>query len=194
MEERELLQRFHEVLEATLPVIENAYKGFITHKPALLRESKEKFKEILTSRLSYVEKIVGDKEKNEVEKKFVALLPSFQMVGLAIQNVINNMEIKVESNVLFSQKGLDEIKELLGVSHDLVRDVRDYTVTKNPHLLAQVREHKEKAIRMIDEFANVHQNRLITGICMPKASFLYLDITDSIKRIARGLADFAEKV
>ena len=194
MEERELLQRFHEILEVSLPVIENAYKGFITQKPALLKESKEKFKEILTSKLSYVEKIVGDKEKDEFEKKFVVLLPSFQMVGLAIQNVISNMEIKVEANILFSQKGLDEIKDLLAASFELVRDVRDYTVTKNPHLLTKIKEVKEKIIKTINEFSNVHENRLITGVCMPKASFLYLDITDSIKRIARGLVDFAEKV
>jgi Na+/phosphate symporter len=194
MEERELLQRFHEVLEASLPVIENAYKGFITQKPALLKESKEKFKTILASRLSYAEKIVGDKEKDAVEKKFVTLLTPFQTVGIAIQNVISNMEIKVEANVLFSQKGLDEIKELLTASHELVRDIRDYTVTKNPHLLTKIKECKERIIRMIDEFAAIHQNRLITGVCMPKASYLYLDITDSIKRIARGLVDFAEKV
>ncbi|OPY77176.1 MAG: hypothetical protein A4E64_01200 [Syntrophorhabdus sp. PtaU1.Bin058] len=194
MEERELLQPFHEVLEATLPVIENAYKGFITLKPALLKESKDKFKEILASKLSYVERIVGDKEKDEFEKKFVVLLPTFQMVGLAIQNVLSNMEIKVEAHILFSQKGLDEIKELLAASHELVRDVRDYTFTKNPHLLAKIRERKEKTIGIINDFAIVHQNRLITGVCMPKASFIYLDITDSIKKIARGLADFAEKV
>lgn len=194
MEERELLQRFHEVLEASLPVIENAYKGFITQKPSLLKESKEKFKAILTSRLSYAEKIVGDKEKDEVEKKYVTLLTPFQTVGIAIQNVISNMEIKVEANVLFSQKGLDEIKELLAASHELVRDVKDYTVTKNPHLLAKIKECKERIIKMIDGFAVIHQNRLITGVCMPKASYLYLDITDSIKRIARGLVDFAEKV
>jgi len=194
MEERELLQRFHEVLETTLPVIENAYKGFVTQKPALLKESKEKFKSILASRLSYVEKIIENKEKDEFEKKFVALLPPFQTVGIAIQNVISNMEIKVEAHVLFSQKGLDEIKELLTMSHELVRDVRDYTLTKNPNLLIKIKEVKEKIIKTINEFSNIHQNRLITGVCMPKASYLYLDITDSIKRIARGLADFAEKV
>jgi len=194
MEERELLQRFHEVLETTLPVIENAYKGFVTQKPALLKESKEKFKSILASRLSYVEKIIEDKEKDEFEKKFVVLLPPFQTVGIAIQNVISNMEIKVEAHVLFSQKGLDEIKELLTMSHELVRDVRDYTLTKNPNLLIKIKEVKEKIIKTINEFSNIHQNRLIAGVCMPKASYLYLDITDSIKRIARGLADFAEKV
>jgi Na+/phosphate symporter len=46
---------------------------------------------------------------------------------------------------------------------------------------------------MIDDFETVHQNRLITGVCMPKASYLYIDMTDSLKRMARELAAFADK-
>jgi len=80
------------------------------------------------------------------------------------------------------------------MAYDLMRDVRDYTVTKNPHILSKVNEGKEKIIKTINDFSIVHQNRLITGVCMPKGSYLYLDITDSIKKIARGLAEFAEKV
>jgi hypothetical protein len=40
----------------------------------------------------------------------------------------------------------------------------------------------------------IHQQRLIAGVCMPKASYLYIDISESIKRISRGLAEFSEKV
>jgi hypothetical protein len=30
-------------------------------------------------------------------------------------------------------------------------------------------------------------------VCMPKASYLYIDMTDSLKRMAKELGDFAEK-
>ena len=46
---------------------------------------------------------------------------------------------------------------------------------------------------MIDDFEIIHQNRLITGVCMPKASYLYIDMTDSLKRMAKELAAFADK-
>jgi Na+/phosphate symporter len=61
-------------------------------------------------------------------------------------------------------------------------------------LHAEIKAGWEKTFKLIDEYAIIHQNRLITGVCVPQASYLYLDIVDSIKRISRGLIDFAEKV
>jgi hypothetical protein len=46
---------------------------------------------------------------------------------------------------------------------------------------------------LVDEFEIIHQNRLITGVCMPQASYLYIDMTDSLKRIAKELSAFADK-
>ncbi len=74
------------------------------------------------------------------------------------------------------------------------RDTKDYVHTKNPGLLGSPNSTWRRCFRMIEELALVHQNRLITGICMPQASYLYLDITDSMKRITRGLVDFADRV
>jgi Na+/phosphate symporter len=51
----------------------------------------------------------------------------------------------------------------------------------------------EKVTKLVDEFDLIHQNRLITGVCMPQASYLYIDMTDSLKRMARELAAFADK-
>ena len=66
-------------------------------------------------------------------------------------------------------------------------------MTKNPLLKAQIQTDMEKVMKMIDDFDTVHQNRLITGVCMPRASYLYIDMTDSLKRMARELAAFADK-
>jgi Na+/phosphate symporter len=67
-------------------------------------------------------------------------------------------------------------------------------MTKNPILKEQIRVDVEKIRKMIDEFEMIHQNRLITGVCMPQASYLYIDMTDSLKRMAKELAVFADKV
>jgi Na+/phosphate symporter len=104
------------------------------------------------------------------------------------------MEAKVGSNILFSEKALSEIRDLYTIMQEQFRDTKDYVITKNPGLRDSIRQHMEKMFKAIEELAIVHQNRLITGICMPQASYLYLDITDSLKRISRGLVDFTDKV
>ncbi|HNQ46821.1 MAG TPA: hypothetical protein PK125_02940 [Syntrophorhabdus sp.] len=193
MEEQELTNRFCSLFEETLPILTNIYKGFAGQKINLLKESRSKFREVWKNRLPAVEKLIGDTEKNEVEKKFVALLPHLQRVALAIDNLVDKMEIKVETHILFSQKALDEIKQLMVAVGTEFTDVKDYCMTKNPVLKEQIRTDMEKIRKMIYEFEMVHQNRLITGVCMPKASYLYIDMTDSLKRMAKELGDFAEK-
>ena len=114
MEEREITDRVTKLFEETVPILHNIYKGFVGQKINLLKESKLTFRESLKKRLPGIEQLVGDKDKNEAVKRFVIALPHLQRVALALDNLVDKMEIKVETNVLFNQKALDEIKAAHG--------------------------------------------------------------------------------
>ena len=193
MEEREITDKINKLFEETVPILNNIYRGFVSEKVNLLKESRLKFRESLKKRLPGVEKLIEDKDKNEAVKSFVIALPHLQRVALALDNLVDKMEIKVETSVLFSQKALDDIKQLMMAVGAAFTDVKDYYMTKNPILKEQIQADMENIRKMIDEFEIIHQNRLITGVCMPKASYLYIDMTDSLKRMAKELAAFAAK-
>ena len=194
MEEKEVQSRFREVFESTLPLLENAKRGFLAEKQALLKEDKAKIRDIIKSRVDFAQNIIAMEDKSEADMKFVTLLPSFQSIALALENLFNKMETKVESRILFSEKALSEIRELFGLMVTQFRDTMDYVITRNSHLKENVIATKEKIAKAASDYELVHQQRLITGVCMPQASYLYIDISESIKRIARGLAEFSEKV
>jgi Na+/phosphate symporter len=193
MEEREITDRINKLFEETVPILHNIYKGFAFQKIDLLKESQLKFRESLKKRLPGIEKLVEDKDKDEVEKRFVIALPHLQRVALALDNLVDKMEAKVKNNVLFNQKALDEIKQIMVAVGAEFTDVKDYCMTKNPHLKKQIRTDIEKVAKMIDDFDVIHQNRLISGVCAPQASYLYIDMTDSLKRMARELLAFSDK-
>jgi Na+/phosphate symporter len=194
MEEKRLNRRFADLLDETVHIMEDVRKGFFGGKAAAMKEKHAKFREILKDRAAAAEKILQEKEKGPEEMKFANMIIPFQTVALAIENLMEKMEIKVEAKVLFSEKALKEINGLFGVVESQLRDTKDYVITGNPTLKDTVRKYMEDVKKMADEYALIHETRLITGVCMPKASYLYIDITDSIKRIARGLVDFTEKV
>jgi len=194
MEERDITDRVSKLFEETVPILHNIYKGFVGQKINLLKESKLAFRGSLKKRLHGIEELVEEKDKNEAVKRFVIALPHLQRVALALDNLIDKMETKVESNVLVNEKALDEIKQLMVAVGEEFTNVKDYCMTRNPLLKAQIHADMGKVMKMIDDFETVHQNRLITGVCMPKASYLYIDMTDSLKRMARELVAFADKV
>jgi Na+/phosphate symporter len=72
-------------------------------------------------------------------------------------------------------------------------DVKDYYLTKNPILREKIGVDLEKVRQLADDFDIIHQDRLISGVCVPQASYLYVDMTDSLKRMAKELIAFADK-
>ena len=194
MEEKRLVERFSDVFVKTISILDNIKKGFFTQKLDVVRENKAQFREILKSRVPGVQKIIEEKDKTEAQKQYLALIPLFQTIGLALENLISKMETKVELKILFSEKALSEIKGLYAILEEQFQDTKDYITTKNLVLKAEIKAGWGKIFKAADEYAIIHQGRLIAGFCMPQASYLYLDIVDSIKRISRGLIDFSEKV
>jgi Na+/phosphate symporter len=193
MEEKKLTRRFSDLFDEIIPVVENLRKGFFAQNAALVKESHDKFKKILRNRVAFAEKILKEKVKGEQEQRYVGLIVPFQTVALAMENLMEKMEIKVDAKILFSEKALKEINALFSVIEAQLMDTKDYVLTGNPHLKASVHQAMEDIQRMADEYAVIHQDRLIAGVCMPKASYLYIDIADSLKRLARGLAAFSER-
>lgn len=194
MDEKELMWRFRDVFETSTPILEELEKGFFSQQARIIQDCEKKFGDLLISRVPYVERIIGEKQKSAADMKYVRLLPALQTIALAIENLMYKMESKIVSNILFSEKALSEIRSLFHIMQEQFRETKDYIITGNPALKEAVKAHMNNMFSMVEELAVVHQNRLITGICMPQASYLYLDITDSLKRISRGLADFVDKV
>jgi Na+/phosphate symporter len=194
MEEKRLVEKFNDEFVKVIPILDNVKKGFLTQNLGLVKENKEQFRALLKSRAASIQKIIEEKDKTELQKQYLILIPAFQTIGLALENLFSKMETRVELKILFSEKALAEIRELYTILEEQFRDTKDYIATKNPVLKTQIKAGWEKIFKNIDDYAIIHQGRLITGVCMPQASYLYLDIVDSIKRISRGLIDFAEKV
>ena len=194
MEEKELTQRLYEMFDATMPALENITNGFLTQNEAMLQKGETQFVEILSSNLSFAEKIITEGQKNEVDKRFLSLLVPLQKIASAVRSLMAKQKTTLRRDVIFSVKAITEITELLTVMKTQFRDTRDLILTKNPSLKENIKSGVERIIEMADKYTLVHQERLITGVCTPKASYLYLDVIGSIKRVAQELVSFSEKI
>lgn len=88
---------------------------------------------------------------------------------------------KNKDGILFSRKGLAEVKELCMLVEELCIHSIDYLVTKNPLLQKQIDALIQEGSQKARNFSTEHEERLIKGICMPKASNLYLQMMERIK-------------
>jgi hypothetical protein len=94
MEEKELNQKLHEMFKEMSLVLEDAKQGFLREDQATLKKADTKLTGILTSNLPFTEELAQKQTKDEVEKKYLNLLPHLQLMAAIIRN--------------FSSKGIEK--------------------------------------------------------------------------------------
>jgi len=181
------------ILDATHGAMDDIRRCLTAHDKQCLKKAETEAHDMLTSSLPLVTKLVSAPDKDDLGKKFLTLLPSLQRIGMSVQTLLARAKIKIDSDILFTDKGLSELKHVISGVKDLVRDTKDILATGNPHLRREMKSEMEKLVKAADDFALEHQERLITGLCTPQASYLYLDMMDALKRTARELVHVAEK-
>lgn len=194
MEEKRLTRMLSDVFDEAMPIMRHARKGFIADNRNLLKESIDKFSALVKSRSDVAEEIVKKSEKTESERKYLNIIVPLQASATAIENVMHKMLIKAEARVPFTEKAIKEIDSLLIIIYDQLTDVKDYVITENAHLKENIRKNMEEMRKQTDEYEVIHHTRFVTGVCVPKASYLYIDITDSLKRASKALVRFSEEI
>jgi phosphate:Na+ symporter len=193
MEKQTYSETVRAILDATHAAVEDIRRCLASHDKQCLKKAETEVREMLTSSLPIVTELMSAPEKDDLEKKFLMLVPSLQRIGMSVQTLLARVRTKLESDILFTDKGLNELKQVTSGIKDLVRDAKDVLTTGNPHLRREMKSEMEKLIRMADDFALEHQERLITGLCTPRASYLYVDMMDALRRVALELVHVAEK-
>jgi Na+/phosphate symporter len=114
--------------------------------------------------------------------KALVLFPGhLERAGDYLESVMNCARIKARDGVPFSDRAQSELAELFGLFTDILKNCRDIIGTGNRALLEQVVSQLKRLHQMALDFALAHEDRLLEGLCSPKASSLYLDILDSVK-------------
>ncbi len=194
MEKQEYVATFQKILEWMSITVNDVQRCMYTEKKDCLDKAQTELQEMRVSALPLIERVRSKEEKNELDRRLLMLVPSLQSIAQAVETILARTKIKCESAILFTDKGMGELAQVIAAVKELARDTRDSFATANPRLKSHARAEMERIIGLADNFAMEHQQRMIVGTCTPQASYLYVDIMDGLKRIVRELAFLAENV
>jgi len=194
MEEKELNQKLYEMFKEMSLVLEDTKQGFLTQNQTTLKKADTKLTGILTSNLPFTEELAQKRTKDEVEKKYLNLLPHLQLMAVIIRNLISENRKKMQSHLLFADKAINEIKGLYTLMLSQFEDTTGYILTKNPHLRMHIKTGMENVFEKAGDCIAEHETRMITCECIPIASYSYVAIIDYIKGLSRELNNFSEKL
>jgi Na+/phosphate symporter len=115
----------------------------------------------------------------------------FERIGDMLESIVNVASIKERDGIYFSEKAHQELAQLHKAFLDILSNFRTVLATRDRELLDYVVSQGAIFHQMTLDFALAHEDRLLEGLCSPKASSLYLDILDSAKSANRHIMDMS---
>ena len=134
------------------------------------------------------------KMEKEEAMEYLSILDSLQGIIYNIEGIIYSLKELSKGRIPLSDKAVREVEELRASISSLLKDLSDLLKIKNKTLAEAVAEKAKSISKKADNFSLEHQERVIAGICTPKASPIYLNVLTSVKGISYNTYKIAKRV
>lgn len=94
-----------------------------------------------------------------------------------------NVETKVLEKISFSEAASSEVTDVMRRTKDLLPHLADAILTRNPLIVGHVEKETEALGVAIQHCVKTHEERLCRGICPPKASVIFMLMTQQLQDI-----------
>ncbi len=174
----------HDLTHETAEFISALQTAFIYNTSKPLQEYMTRAEEVRreTGPLSAVIKEAASDDEDV--KPYVAVPEHLANIWENLDRLCNLVDKKIREKVLFSDKAVNETIYLLQRLVEILRPAADIILARNTFLSKYVQESQANIECMADEYATLHENRLITGECLPVASSIFVGMLGAIKSIA----------
>lgn len=189
-----LVSKLHDMNESTVECLDLLQNAFIHDSPKSLDASELKAKEIHQTEKILTQELVEEAKNNPDTLVYVSVPGHLERIGDYLEDVIGCIRTKIKDGTLFSDKAISEVTFLMQRIHEVLKNIGDIILTRNGVIGTYVKESQAEISRSANEFATMHEERLIKGLCMPRASSLFLDIMDATKGIAWHAREIVEKL
>ncbi len=189
-----LLKEMHAIGSNAENCISLLQTAFIYNSSKPLKDCNETVQFIKQMEDGLTKKITDLAKNNPDLKPYISIPVHFLRIGENIENLSELIDKKIKDNILFSDKAVSEITFLLERLSDILRTSSDIILAKNIILKKYIEESESDIIKRAIEYATLHEDRLIEGLCLPVASSIYIHMLDAIKNISWHAKEIAVKV
>ena len=192
--EKEIIGKLYDLNQKAVECIFLLKNAFIFNSSKSLDECEAKTKSILEAEKALTGEFIEDAKVDPDSRGYVSVPGYIERMADFIEDIACCIRTKIIDGILFSDKAIAETTFLLEKLQDVLRNTSDIILSRNAILREYVIESAAEISRSANDFATMHEDRLIEGLCMPVASPLYLHMLDAIKGIAWHGKQIAEKI
>jgi Na+/phosphate symporter len=175
-------------------MLELTEDAFMKSKISSLDQAESLAQEIRAREDMLTEKLAKLAPEDSAARAILSVPVHIEKIAVSIERIVSNIRIKIKEGLLFSDKAIQETGRLLVKGKEVLKKAGTAIVTASPDILETVRIDTDAMIRMANDFATTHEDRLVAGECSPKASSNYLCMLYAFEDMAAHAKDAVKKL
>jgi len=191
---KELVSKLHDMSQDAKACVYLLQNALIYSSSKSLDVCEAKIKKIKENKKILTAEFIEQAKENLDLRAYVTVPGHIEKMAEFIENIILCARTKIRVGIPFSDRAASEITFLMERLQEVLENVSDIILARNTVIREYVKESVAEIGRSVNDFATMHEDRLVEGLCMPQASPLFLDILDAIKVIAWNAKEIAEKL
>ena len=177
--------------EECISLLQNA---FIYNNPELVQRSKARVDGIKKELARFNKDTREGLADNSDWASYDAIPDHVLRIAENIEKLAGLVRKKVDEKILFSHKAVGETIFLLQRLTEILSPTADILLARNTFLGMYIQESQSDVGQRAREYATLHEERLIKGLCNDAASVIYIDMLDVIRHIAWQSKEIASKL
>jgi len=193
-------EKINEMAELTLSMLKNTFDGFMKHDLDVLAgvlKDEQRLNE-MEKNITFSLVDISKGKTDDTDRKNIILLTNIvadlEEIGDYVKDMIERIEIKIQEKLLFSEDALDEYKHMYNVVETELSDVEKSLKMNDKNFAKRVLCNKEHVDNLVQKYRDAHAQRLISGICDPRACNMFLNLLDFTAQISHHTKAIAENI
>jgi len=175
-------------------MLELSEDAFVKNRTASLDQADELAGDI-RAKEDHLTEVLSKLAASSSEARGILAVPShIEKIANSLKRLNDAIRTKIKDSLLFSDRAVKETGTLFVKTREVLKRAGEAAVSGSGTQSGTVATEADAVIRMSEEFATSHEDRLVAGECSPKASSTYLCMLYSIEDIAAQTKEAIRKL
>ena len=194
----EIEERIIAVCESLKKMLALAFDGFRRPAEKSFKEAeevKDKLHHYSSELTSFIiSKSPSTEKGREWAKPYLSIASSLDRMAYNIEGILDGLRGKSENHILFSDQAVKEVNDVFQEAMRLLEKLPNLVTTRDKLLAQRIGEEGRVMLKIANGYSEIHEERLIQRICVPKSSPIYLGMIESLKGVIVHILEVGGKI
>jgi len=196
--DKDIKEKMILVCQSLTKMLDLAFEGFGRPTGESFKEAQGVRNKIHRDNTELTDFIISKSPSSEKEREWVkpylSIVSSFDRMMYNIEGILDQLSAKYRNHILFSDQAVKEVNDVFQEAMRLLGNLPDLMTSEDKILAQRMGEGGRSMFKIVNGYSEVHEERLIQGICVPKHSPIYLGILESLKGVMVQILEVGGKI